>query len=132
MALLTNFTFKCEKWSDPQSPLTYEFSFGDEQNQTMFAYRIRPSGVNIGITEWLVAGDEANNSTLTVQFTVKDSLGSAATQHINVKVYFSQDRSLNLYWGGGGEGEYSYIYFLPKSLFSNQIQTDQFEKKSVG
>ena len=34
--------------------------------------------------------------------------------------------------GGGGGGVYSYIRVRPMSFFSNQIQIDQVEKKSVG
>ena len=85
----TTFTFTCEKWTDPEPPLTYEFSYGDEQNQTIFAYRISPSGVNVRVTNWLIAGDENNNYIRTVQFTIKDSLGSVATQYIDVKVGFN-------------------------------------------
>ena len=82
----TNFTFTCVKWTDPESPLTYEFSYGKEQNQTIFAYRISPSGVDVRVTDWLLAGDENNNYIRTVQFTVKDILGSVSTQYVDVKV----------------------------------------------
>ena len=82
----TNFSFACEKWTDPESPLAYEFSYGNQQSQTIFAYRISASGSDIDVSELLVTGDENNNHTLTVQFTIKDSLGSIATQHIDVKV----------------------------------------------
>jgi hypothetical protein len=84
--LSTNFTFTCEKWADPESPLTYEFSYGDKGGETIFAYRMSSSGFDVRVTNWLVAGDENNNYTLNVQFTIKDSLGSASTQYIDVKV----------------------------------------------
>ena len=86
MALSTNFTFKCDKWADPESPLIYEFANGRNKSQTIFFYRTSPSGNNIGVTNWLVSGDESNNYTLTVQFTIKDDLGSKAVQYIDVKV----------------------------------------------
>jgi hypothetical protein len=52
----------------------------------MFLYRTIPSGVSISVTDWLVAGDESNNYTQTVQFTIKDDLGSKAVQYIDVQV----------------------------------------------
>lgn len=86
MALSTKFTFRCDKWTDPQPPLVYELSYGGNQSQTMFLYRTIPSGVSISVTDWLVAGDESNNYTQTVQFTIKDDLGSKAVQYIDVQV----------------------------------------------
>ncbi len=52
----------------------------------MFSYRIIPSGIDISVTDWLVAGGESNNYTLTVQFTVKDDVGSKAVQYVDVQV----------------------------------------------
>ena len=71
---------------DTESPLMYEFSYGNAENQTIFLYRSKPSGVNISVTDWLIAGDKIYNHTLTVQFTVKDSLGSKAVQSFDVQV----------------------------------------------
>ena len=89
MALSTKFKFACEKWRDPESPLTYEFSYGAGQNQAIFAYRTSSSGTDADVTEWLAAGDKKNDYILTVQFTIKDSLGSQATHYIEVKVWIS-------------------------------------------
>ena len=87
MALSTNFTFTCDKWVDDQSPLTYELSYGGDKSKTIFAYYTGLSGVDASVTSWLVAGDESKNYTLTVAFTVKDSLGSrAAVQYVDVEV----------------------------------------------
>jgi hypothetical protein len=86
VALSTIFTFRCDKWTDPESPLVYEFSYGGNQSWTMFSYRIIPSGIDISVTDWLVAGGESNNYTLTVQFTVKDDIGSKAVQYVDVQV----------------------------------------------
>ena len=90
MALSTNFTLRCDKWTDDESPLTYEVSYGGNQSQTIVAYSSSPSGVDVSITSWLVAGDESKNHTLTLAFTVKDSLGSKATvQYVDVQVWYS-------------------------------------------
>lgn len=88
LALSTNFTLRCDKWTDNESPLIYEVSYGGNKSQTIFAYSSSPSGVDVSITSWLVAGDESKNYTLTVAFNVKDSLGSkAAVQYVGVQVW---------------------------------------------
>jgi hypothetical protein len=86
VAMSTNFTFSCDEWIDSESPLVYEFSYGGNQSQTIFLYRNGPANVRIGVTDWLVAGDESRNYTLTVQFTIKDSLGSKAVRFVDVQV----------------------------------------------
>lgn len=87
VALSTNFTFTCDKWTDDQSTLIYELSYGSNRSQTLFSYLTGLSGFDVSKTTWLVAGDESKNYTLTVAFTVKDNLGSKATvQYVDVQV----------------------------------------------
>lgn len=87
MALSTNFTFSCDRWTDSESPLDYEFFYDGNQSQTVFSSVSSPSGTSVNKTAWLVAGDETNNYTLTVGFTVKDSLGSKTLQYFDVQVF---------------------------------------------
>lgn len=86
IALSTNFTFRCENWIDADSPLVYEVSHGRDRSKTMLFYRSYPSGANISVTDWLVAGDERKNYSLTVEFNVKDTIGSKTVQHVDVQV----------------------------------------------
>ena len=89
IALSTNFTFTCNGWTDSEAPLTYEFSYGNNKTQTTFFYRTSASGVGISVTDWLVAGDKTNNYTISVGFTIKDSLGSQSSLQIVVQVGLS-------------------------------------------
>ena len=87
VALSTNFTFTCDKWTDDQSSLIYELSYGGNKSQTIFSYHTGLTSFDASVTSWLIAGDESKNYTLTVAFTVKDSLGSkAAVQYVDVEV----------------------------------------------
>ena len=86
VALSTNFTFNCEGWNDPDSPLTYEFSYGNNESETLFYYRKLPSGTNIKHTEWLSAGEESSNYTHVVTIKIKDSFGSSSKEEFLVQV----------------------------------------------
>ncbi len=78
VALSTNFTFTCAGWTDPESPLTYEFSYGNNQSETLFYYRTIASGESISLTDWLPAGEQSSNYTQIVTVKVKDSYGSGS------------------------------------------------------
>ena len=78
IALSTNFTFSCEGWSDPESPLTYKFFHGNNQSKALFYYRTIASGVSISHSDWLPSGEESNNYTLPVSMEIRDAMGSSS------------------------------------------------------
>ena len=86
IALSTNFTFTCEGWSDPDSPLTYEFSYGNNESEVLFYYRKLASGTTISYTDWLSAGEESNHYTHTVTVKIKDIFGSSSKKEFSVQV----------------------------------------------
>ncbi|XP_028408505.1 sperm receptor for egg jelly-like [Dendronephthya gigantea] len=86
VALSTNFTFRCENWTDTDSPLVYEVSYVRSESKTMLFHRSHPPGANISVTDWLVVGDKNKNYSLTVEFTVKDTVGSKTVQHVDIQV----------------------------------------------
>ena len=92
IALSTNFTFTCEGWSDPEPPLTYEFSYGKNEGKALLYHRTLASGTNISHTCLLPPGEESENYTLVVTVKIKDMLGSSSEQQFLVQVseLFSQ------------------------------------------
>ena len=86
IALSTNFTFTCERWSDPDSPLIYEFSYGNNESEVLFYYRKLASGTTISYTDWLSAGEESNNYAHIVTIRIKDLFGSSSKEEFLVQV----------------------------------------------
>lgn len=82
----TNFTLTCEKWTDPEPPLTYEFSYGTQGSKAMFYHRTVASGQSISVTERLPVGDKLNDYTMNVTVDIKDSLGTRAVRNFLLKV----------------------------------------------
>ena len=84
VALSTEFTFTCEGWTDPDSPLTYELSYGEKQ--AIIYYRTLTPGTKITRVDRLPPGDETNNFTLTVTIKVKDTYGSSTVEQFMIQV----------------------------------------------
>ena len=82
----TNFTFICEKWTDPDSPLTYEFSYENKGTRTIFYYRTAVSGQSVHLMDWLPIGSEENDFKLIVNVHVKDYMGAKAVREFTLKV----------------------------------------------
>ncbi|CAB4035285.1 Hypothetical predicted protein, partial [Paramuricea clavata] len=95
IALSTNFTFTCDGWTDPESPLTYEFSYGNNQTETLFHFRTIASGTKFSLVDWLPAGEESSNYTLTVTAKVKDSYGSSSIEQFMIQVRPLPEEELN-------------------------------------
>lgn len=86
VALSTSFTFTCEGWNDPDTPLTYEFLYGNSESKVLLYYRTLASGTNISHTFRLPPGEESDNYTLVVTAKIKDTLGSSLNQQFAVQV----------------------------------------------
>ena len=110
IALSTNFTFICEGWTDLEPPLTYEFSYGNNQTETLFYYRTIASDMLISHTDWLPPGEKSSNYTLTVTVKVKDSYGSHSSEKFSVQVSEHMFRS-------NGHQMGDYVYMKDKKFF---------------
>ena len=69
-ALITEFTFACDNWQDPDLQLQYEFIYLTRHNLLNVAYK----GVKTSLTTKLPAGERKNNSTIDFRVRVTDVL----------------------------------------------------------
>ena len=86
VAVQTNFSFTCERWRDPESPLIYEFSYESKGTKTIFFYRTVASGQSVHLKNWLPIGDELEDFKLNISVHVKDNLGAKTIQEFTLKV----------------------------------------------
>ena len=66
--------------------MTYEFSYGSNQTETLFYYRTIASDTPISHTDWLPIGEKSSNYTLIVKIKVKDSYGSHSDEQFMIQV----------------------------------------------
>ena len=69
-ALITEFTFACDNWQDPDLQLQYEFIYLTRHNLLNVAYK----GVKTSLTTKLPAGERKNNFTIDFRVRVTDVL----------------------------------------------------------
>ena len=72
VALITEFTFACDNWQDPDLQLQYEFFYLTDNNILNVAYK----GVKTSLTTKLPAGESENNFTIDFRVRVADILGA--------------------------------------------------------
>ena len=72
VALITEFTFACDNWQDPDLQLHYEFFYLTDNNILNVAYK----GVKTSLTTKLPAGESENNFTIDFRVRVADILGA--------------------------------------------------------
>ena len=71
VALITEFTFVCDNWQDPDLQLQYEFIYLTNNNLINVAYK----GVKTSLTTKLPAGEKKNNFTIDFRVRVTNMLG---------------------------------------------------------
>ena len=71
VALITEFTFACDNWQDPDPQLQYEFIYLTNNNLPNVAYK----GVKTSLTTKLPAGESVSNFTIDFRVRVTNMLG---------------------------------------------------------
>ena len=71
VALITEFTFACDNWQDPDPQLQYEFIYLTNNNLPNVAYK----GVKTSLTTKLPAGESLSNFTIDFRVRVTNMLG---------------------------------------------------------
>ena len=71
VTLITEFTFTCDNWQDPDLQLQYQFIYFTNNNLLNVAY----TGVKISITTKLPAGEKKNNFSIDFRVRVINMLG---------------------------------------------------------
>ena len=82
VALITEFTFACDNWQDPDLQLQYEFIYLTNNNHLNVAYK----GVKTSLTTKLPAGESENNFTIDFRVRVVDILGAYTEMRTPVQV----------------------------------------------
>ena len=82
VALITEFTFACDNWQDPDLQLQYEFIYLTNNNHLNVAYK----GVKTSLTTKLPAGVKENNFTIDFRVRVVDILGAYTEVRTPVQV----------------------------------------------
>ena len=82
VALITEFTFACDNWQDPDPQLQYEFIYLTSNDLLNVAYK----GVKTSVTIKLPAGEKKNNFTIDFRVRVIDMLGVFTEVRIPVQV----------------------------------------------
>ena len=83
VTLITEFTFTCMNWQDPDSLLQYEFIYFTNNNLLNVAYK----GVKTSITTKLPAGERENDFTIDFRVRVTDVLGVYTEVRTPVQVW---------------------------------------------
>lgn len=78
----TSFTINCSGWEDPDQPLTYQFSYINYVQESVFYV----SGEPIAPSVVLPMGHENNDFKLTLNIRISDQLGASATKKLEIKV----------------------------------------------
>ena len=98
VALITEFTFTCDNWQDPDLliplQLQYEFIYFTD-NLLNVAYK----GVKSSLTTKLPSGEKKNNFTIDFRVRVTDMWGSFAEVRtpVQVRICISTEKSLHIY-----------------------------------
>lgn len=87
--MTTNFTFVCQKWTDSDSPLTYEFSHESKGSRTVFFHHTVASGQNVSFTDWLPIGNELDGFKMNISVHIKDNLGAKTIRQFTLKVNYT-------------------------------------------
>ena len=82
VALITEFTFICDNWQDPDFQLQYEFTYLANKDIQNVAYK----GVKTSLTTKLPAGEKENNFTIDFRVRVADILGAYTEVRTPVQV----------------------------------------------
>ena len=82
VALITEFTFACDNWQDPDLQLQYEFIYLTNNNHLNVVYK----GVKTSLTTKLPAGVKENNFTIDFWVRVVDILGAYTEVRTPVQV----------------------------------------------
>lgn len=83
ITLITEFTFACDNWQDPDVQLQYEFIYLTDNNILNVAYK----GVKTSVTTKLPAGERENNFTIDFRVRVTDNLGAYTEVRTPVQVW---------------------------------------------
>ena len=84
-AIETEFKISCVNWSDPDTPLSYQFSY-----QTNFGIVVFYTGWQPNVTTELPEGSKASNYSLYLKLQVIDSLGDSSLELIIAQVFITQ------------------------------------------
>ena len=82
VALITEFTFACDNWQDPDLQLQYEFIYFTDNNLLNMAYK----GVKTSLTTKLPAGEEKNNFTIDFRVRLTNMMGVSTEVRTPVQV----------------------------------------------
>ena len=82
VALITEFTFVCDNWQDPDLQLQYEFIYLANNDIQNVAYK----GAKTSLTTKLPAGEKENNFTIDFRVRVADILGAYTEVRTPVQV----------------------------------------------
>ena len=82
VTLITEFTFACNSWQDPDLQLQYEFIYLTDGNLLNVAYK----GVKTSLTTKLPAGERKNNFTIDFRVRVTNMLGAYTEVRTPVQV----------------------------------------------
>jgi len=78
----TSFTINCSGWQDPDQPLTYEFSYINYVQESVFYV----SGEPIAPSVVLPMGHETDDFNLTLNILITDRLGASTLKKMLIKV----------------------------------------------
>ncbi|CAH3172071.1 unnamed protein product, partial [Porites evermanni] len=81
-AIETEFKISCVNWSDPDTPLSYQFSY-----QTNFGIVVFYTGWQPNVTTELPEGSKASNYSLYLKLQIIDSLGDSSLELITAQVW---------------------------------------------
>ena len=82
VSLITEFTFACDNWQDPDLQLQYEFIYFTDNNLLNVAYK----GIKTSLTSKLPAGESKNNFTIDFRVRVINMLGTFTEVRTPVQV----------------------------------------------
>ena len=83
VTLITEFTFTCTNWQDPDLQLQYEFIYFTNNNLLNVAYK----GVKTSVTTKLPSGERKNNFSIDFRVRVTDILGAYTEVRTPVQVW---------------------------------------------
>jgi len=89
----TSFRINCSGWQDPDQPLTYEFSYINYVQESVFYVSDEPIAPSVV----LPMGHETNEFNLTLNIQITDRWGASTTEQMLIKVGRS-DRNLFGSW----------------------------------
>lgn len=98
----TSFRINCSGWQDPDQPLTYEFSYINYVQESVFYVSSEP----IAPSMVLPMGHETNDFNLTLNIQITDRWGSSTVKKVVIKVGRC-DRNLFGSWYDLGRGGFS-------------------------